>query len=204
MMAVSVIESVLNEALKLDPESLDKIAALEGKVIALEISGLGVTLYLMPTADGVQLHSVLEGDADVLIKGGPLGLARMGLSRHPASLFGEGVEIEGDVDLGRKVQKIIDDLDIDWEEPLSHLLGDVAAHQLGNLFRGAAQWAKKSGETFSEDLVEYLQEESRDLVVRSELDQFLDNVDTLRVDVERLEQRVRRLQQAGAQTSDNA
>ena len=202
LMAVSVMEKLLNEALRLDPESLAKIAALEGKVIGLEISGLDATIYLMPGASGVQLHAVLEGEPDVLIKGGPLGLVRMGLSRQPSSLFGEGVEIEGDIHLGRQIQKIIDDLDIDWEEQLSRLLGDVAAHQLGNFLRSATQWGKKTGETFGEDVVEYLQEESRDLVVRPELDRFLDNVDTLRVDVDRLEQRVRRLQDA-TKSSDN-
>ncbi len=195
LMALSAIERVLNEALKLDPDSLARIAALEGKVIGLEIRGFD-TFYLMPCATGLQLHTTLEGEPDVLIRGGPLGLMRMGLSSQPATLFGEGVEIEGDTALGRKVQKIIDGLDIDWEEPLSHLLGDVAAHQLGNLVRGATRWSRKTGETFSEDVVEYLQEESRDLVVRAELEQFLDGVDSLRVDLDRLEQRVRRLQDA--------
>ena len=202
MMAVSVIEKLINEALKLDPESLAKIGTLEGKVIGVEISGLDLTLYMMPHPEGLQLHTELEGDPDVFIKGGPIGLARMGLSSQPSSLFGEGVEIEGDTDLGRKTKVIIDDLDIDWEEQLSKLVGDVAAHQLGNFFRSATQCSQRTSDTFSKDVVEYLQEESRDLVVREELDQFLDQVDTLRVDIDRLEQRVRRLQAVGTENAD--
>ncbi len=194
LMAMSLVEKLLNEALALDPESLAKIAQLEGKVIGLQISGLDLKFYLMPCPDGVKLHSYLEGEPDVFIKGGPAGLIRLGLSNDTSALFGESVEIEGDMDLGRKIQRIIDGLDIDWEEQLSRLTGDVAAHQIGNFLRGASQWSRNASETFSEDAVEYLQEESRDLVVQAELDELLDNIDALRMDADRLEQRVKRLQ----------
>ena len=193
MLAVSLIEKLINEALRLDPESAEQLARLEGRVIAIEISGLDLTLYAMPSSRGLQLHTGLEGEADVTIRGGPVGLARMGLSDTPSSLFGEGVEIEGDTDLGRRLKQIIDGLDIDWEEQLSRLVGDVTAHQLGNLFRQTSQWARRSAETLGRDEVEYLQEESRDLVVREELEPFLDQIDTLRLDVDRLDQRIARL-----------
>jgi len=194
LLAMSLVEKLLNEALALDPESQAKVARLEGKVIGLHISGLDLKFYLMPCAEGLKLHSYLEGEPDVFIKGGPVGLMRVGLSNDASALFGEGVEIEGDMDLGRKVQRIIDGLDIDWEEQLSRLMGDIAAHQVGNFLRGASQWSRNTSETFSEDVVEYLQEESRDLVVRAELDEFLDRIDVLRMDADRLEQRIQRLQ----------
>lgn len=197
LLATAALEKVINQALRLDPESLKRITALEGKVVALEIQGPGVELYLVPTADGVRVQSVFEGEADVRIKGGLFSLARMGLSDHPASLFGKGVELEGDTHLGRQVQHILDGLDIDWEEQLSRLSGDVVAHQIGNMVRGFAQWGLNAAETVSRDVAEYFQEESRDLVVQAELNQFLDRVDTLRSDVDRLAQRVANLKREG-------
>lgn len=197
LLATAALEKVINQALRLDPESLKRITALEGKVVALEIQGPGVELYLVPTADGVRVQSVFEGEADVRIKGGLFSLARMGLSDHPASLFGKGVELEGDTHLGRQVQHILDGLDIDWEEQLSRLSGDVVAHQIGNMVRGFAQWGLNAAETVSRDVAEYFQEESRDLVVQAELNQFLDKVDTLRSDVDRLAQRVANLKREG-------
>lgn len=197
LLATAALEKVINQALRLDPESLNRITALEGKVIAVAIDGIGVEFYLVPTAQGLRVQSVFEGEPDVRIRGGLFSLARMGMVEHPASLFGKGVEMEGDTHLGRQVQQILDGLDIDWEEQLSRLTGDVVARQIGNVVRGFAQWGLNSAETLGRDVAEYLQEESRDLVVKEELTPFLDQIDTLRSDVDRLAQRVARLQAQG-------
>ncbi len=194
LLATAALEKALNHCLQMDPETLAQVAQLEGKVVALAIVGLGKSIYLVPTADGLRVQSIFEGEPDVTIMGGVFSLARLGLSDNPASVFGDGVEMEGDAQLGRKVQHILNSLDLDWEEQLSRLSGDVIAHQVGNTVRDLFSWGSKTAETMGRDVAEYFQEESRDLVVKPELDQFLDRVDTLRSDVDRLAQRVKRLQ----------
>ncbi len=194
LLATAALEKALNHCLQIDPETLAQLARLEGKVVALAIVGLGKSIYLVPTADGLRVQSIFEGEPDVTIKGGVFSLARLGLSDNPASVFGDGVEMEGDAQLGRKVQHILNSLDLDWEEQLSRFSGDVIAHQVGNTVRDLFSWGSKTAETLGRDVAEYFQEESRDLVVKPELDQFLDRVDTLRSDVDRLAQRVKRLQ----------
>ena len=193
MLATAALEKVINQALRLDPESLKRITKLEGKVIALEIQGSGIEFYLVPNAQGLRIQSIFEGEPDVRIKGGLFSLVRMGLSDHPASLFGKGVEMEGDTHLGRQVQQVLDGLDVDWEEQLSRFTGDVVAHQIGNVVRDFTRWGASTVETLGRDVAEYLQEESRDLVVKAELTPFLDQVDTLRSDVDRLTQRIAQL-----------
>ncbi len=194
LLATAALEKALNQCLKMDPETLAQVIRLEGNVVALEIQGLGQTIFLVPTATGLRVQSVFEGGPDVTIKGGPFSLARLGLNEHPTSVFGDGVELEGDARLGRKIQHILDSLDLDWEEQLSRFTGDVVAHQVGNSVRGLFDWGHKTADTFGRDVAEYFQEESRDLVVKAELKPFLDGVDTLRSDVDRLAQRVQRLQ----------
>lgn len=194
LMATAVLEKAFNQCLRMDPETLAQVTRLEGKVIALEIAGLGKTIYLVPTASGLRVQSVFEGEPDVTLRGGPFSLARLGLSEHPTKVFGDGVEMSGDAQLGRKIQRILDGLKLDWEEQLSHLSGDVVAHQVGNTLRGLLDWGRQAADTLGRDVAEYFQEESRDLVVRAELAPFLDGVDILRADVDRLTQRVQRLQ----------
>ena len=194
LLATAALEKALNQCLRMDPETLDQLTRLEGKVIALEIHGLHQTLFLVPTATGLRVQSVFEGEPDVTIKGGPFSLARLGLSDNPTSVFGDGVEMTGNAQLGRKIQHILDSLKLDWEEQLSRFTGDVVAHQLGNMVRGLVDWGRKTADTFGRDVAEYFQEESRDLVVRADLNLFLDQVDILRSDVDRLGQRVKRLQ----------
>lgn len=192
LLAVSALETALNQCLKLDPESLARVTALEGKVVAIELVGLGLRFYLVPCHDSLRVQSVFDGEPDVRISGGPVSLAMLGLGQKKG-LLGEGVRFEGDARLGREVQAIMDGLDIDWEEQLSRLCGDVIAHQIGNFVRGAQRWGKNSAETLARDVSEYFQEESRDLVPQPELADFLDKVDIVRSDVDRLEARIKRL-----------
>lgn len=188
------METAINQLLQLDPETRDQMRCLQGKVIAIELRGLDVTLTMMPGIDKLNVYGHFEGESDTVIRGTPIALARMGMANNAADLLFDGdVEISGDVELGQKFSEIIDGLDIDWEEHLSHFTGDIIAHKLGSFTRGAAKWGRKTMDTVVLDTAEYLQEESEDLPNRSEVDVFLSGVDRLRSDVDRLDARVQRL-----------
>lgn len=188
------LEITLNRYLSLDPETQSRLAGMTGKLIAVELRGMGITLYMAPHSGGIQLLREYDGSADAVISGTPVALARVGIGEERGLLFAGEVEIRGDVTLGQRFESVLRELDIDWEEQLSRLVGDAAAHQIGNLVRDALQWGAKSMDTLGSDLTEYLQEESRQLPQRDEVNKFLAAVDVLRNDVERLEARVKRLQ----------
>jgi ubiquinone biosynthesis protein UbiJ len=123
-------------------------------------------------------------------------LLRLGGADVRPELFGSGdLEISGDVELGRRFQRTMEDLEIDWEERLARIVGDVAAHELGNLLRGARAWQARSLHSLGEDLSEYLQEEARVLASRNRVEAFLREVDRVCTDADRLEARLRRLQE---------
>ena len=81
----------------------------------------------------------------------------------------------------------------DWEEELSQIIGDVAAHQVGNFFRNFGQWTRQTGDTVARNFGEFLSEESRDVPTDWEVEKFCSDVDTLRDDVDRLLARIDRL-----------
>jgi ubiquinone biosynthesis protein UbiJ len=189
------LEAAVNRVLRLDPDTLDRLSTLSGKVIAVELHGLNTALYLVPEKAGLNVFSHFDGAPDTTLRGTPLALARMGLEKHAGdSLFAGDVEIAGDTELGQEFRAILDGLDIDWEEQLSMVMGDAVAHQVGQFVRGAAGWGKKTLETLSRDAAEYLQEESRELPNSGEAETFLTDVDELRSDVDRIEARVKRLE----------
>lgn len=199
LLPLAALEAALNAALSLDPVTRDRLAALEGRVVGLEFRGLGVSLYLLPGHGGFQLLGDYAGEPDTRLSGTPFGLLRLGLAPMTGSgLFGGEVTITGDVELGQRFKAILDGLEVDWEEHLSHLVGDVVAHQLGNLARGFAAWGRKSLGSLARDTGEYLQEERGWLPHRYGVDDWLTEVDLLRSDVDRMEARVQRLQQAWA------
>lgn len=194
-LAVDGLERALNAYLALDPEAGSALARLQGRVIAVHLLVPDLTLYLVPAADGLQILRHIEGEPDCTLTGTPLALARLGTAREKADeLFTGGVRVSGDTELGQRFGEVLGALDIDWEEQLSRLAGDVLAHQIGRGVRGLTRWAGATGRTLVQDLGEYLQEEARLVPARLEAEAFLQDVDDLRDDVERLEARVARLE----------
>lgn len=194
---ISTIEGAGNRLLRLDPRAVERLADLEGKIIHIQLKlAAPVDLYLTPTADGIRLARASETKPHVSLRGAPTAFLSLKLPRTGNRPFFSGdIAIEGDVELGQRFQRILDELEIDWEEQLSHWVGDVAAHQLGNLGRGLRAWSQEARTAMRANIEEYLHEEARVLPKRREVEAFLNGVDTLRADAERLVQRVQRLKE---------
>ncbi len=193
----SGVELALNRCLAYDPSTLPRLAQLSGKTIALELVGLGVTVYVEPIAEKVRVLARSERPADVTLTGTPIAFARMGLAKTPIdSLFAGEIKLSGDTELGQRFGAIIQGMDIDWEEMAAQVMGDVLAHKLGEGVRAGLRAGRKITATLEQDTAEYLKEELREVPAREEVELFLQDVDTLRNDVERMAQRVKRLQQS--------
>jgi ubiquinone biosynthesis protein UbiJ len=193
---LAALETAINQYLQLDPEAVANLAHLQDRIIAIHLRDLDLTLYFIPTDKGLQLMGQYEGEADATISGTSMAMLRMGLGGNKEKiLFSGDVEIAGDTELGHRFKNILDKMDIDWEEHLSRIIGDVAAHQLGRVARSASQWMQKAFDTLTLDTSEYLQEELRMVSTNAEIEEFNREVDTLRTDVDRMEARVKRLQE---------
>ena len=202
---LSAIEAALNRYLALDPEGARGLAPLYGRIIGIEIWGLGTQVTLVPGPDRVQVFGVYDATPDCLIRGAPLALLRMMTAEQKDAEISKGaVEIEGDSTIAHDLAKALGGLDVDWEEQLARLVGDPIAHPVGQGVRGLAEWGRRSADVLTADLREYLEEEARLLPTRYELSDFLAQVDALRDDVERLEARVQRLAPAGSQAKRRA
>jgi ubiquinone biosynthesis protein UbiJ len=194
---VSGLESIINRYLQLDPDVRTRMAALDNRRIGLDLTGIDLTLFILPGPSGVRLTSHIEGEPDTVLHGSLLGMARLGLGDNTEkTLFSGDVTISGDVETGQAFKAILDTMDIDWEEHLSALTGDVIAHQLGNTARRARELVRHGRTTLEKDSGEYLQEELRLLPSRVETENFSNDVNRISMDCERLEARVKRLQAA--------
>jgi ubiquinone biosynthesis protein UbiJ len=200
------LEEVLNGVLSLDEGAAGRLASFHGRVIGIEVLGVGLRALFVPDAKGrLQVLASVEGEPDCLMRGAPLDLARSALAeRKEDAMFSGRVEILGDTDLAHRFSEILAGLDIDWEEQLSRLTGDIAAHEAGKTARAAGRWAERTGRIAEQDLREYLQEEARLLPTRYEVEEWQDAVDRLRDDVERLAARLARLDAAAGDRGDSA
>ena len=194
---MKLLETALNRYIALDPEAPGKLEPFEGKVICLDITGIGQTLFLIPAGGRIEVVDTFAGDADATLRGSPVALFRMGLMQDvtPMLLRGE-VEIIGDMRTGRAFKSFLASMRIDWEEHLSRMTGDVVAHEVVKAARSIDSWGRRSLGSLAMDISEYLTEETGDIITDSEIDDFCERVEVLRADLERAEARLERLMQS--------
>ncbi len=193
---LSAVETAINAWLKLDDEALPRFAELDGKIIRLHITGLDFNLYFFPSASGIQVLGNYPseedgGVVDATIHGSPMALIRLGTSSNAGeTLLKSDVEIDGDMRVAEKFSAILKEVDIDWEELLSKLVGDIIAHQAGQVARGASSWFKETAEAMKLNTGEYISEEAKLSPADAEIRDHLEQVDDVRMGVDRLAARI--------------
>ncbi|MCF6191389.1 MAG: SCP2 sterol-binding domain-containing protein [Cocleimonas sp.] len=193
---LSAVETAINAWLKLDDEALPRLAELDGKIIRLHITGLDFNLYFFPSATGIQILGNYPseedgGVVDATIHGSPMALIRLGTSDSAGeTLLKSDVEIDGDMHVAEKFSAILKEVDIDWEELLSKLVGDIIAHQAGQVARGASSWFTETVEAMKLNTGEYISEEAKLSPADAEIRDHLEQVDDVRMGVDRLEARI--------------
>lgn len=188
------LQSALNRFLMMDPESKSKIASLNGKVISIRFSGTPIRLQLIFAQNEVRLNSDEILTADTIITGTPLTLAHLSLSKNKKSFFEDDVMLAGDVECGQQVLDLFDTLEIDWEEYLSQWIGDMGAHKIGQLARRFISFRNDAKKSILDNINEYLHEEIKMAPPLPALEHFFEEVDTLRLDTDRLEQKITKLE----------
>lgn len=193
--SLMALQKAINRALSLDESIPAKIQALDGKVLEIIITPLNVHFFIRFAHHEIQLLTHYDNQPDTIIHSSPLGLIRLSLlpSSKVRSLFNDKIRISGDIELGQRVKKLFDEIDIDWEGHLAHITGDVVAHQIGSLFRHGLAFKRQISTSLRHNVSEYLQEEKRLFPPREEVTDFFNDIDTLTLRAERLTAHINQL-----------
>lgn len=185
-------QTVINRLLSLDSESLTSVSELEGRVVKIEVNGPDMEFYLMFLNDGVELTRFFDNEPDSTVSGSAFAL--MSLLRNSDALFDGTVTLSGSTSTVKQLKKIMDDLDVDWEEQLSGVVGDGASHQLFRFAGGVMRLFEQGVERARSEASDFIKERADVAVSAEEVRDFCDSVDTVRNDVDRLEARIARLE----------
>ena len=198
------LERVANRALQYAPLTRLQLQKLQGKSFGIELQRPHFPLLVSVTRKGLLFQSHWEGGADVSIRGPAVALLRQ-LSKGdntPASLMQAGIEIVGDQQLAQQFVKVLQDLDLDLESMLGDLIGDLAAHQITEVARTGLGWLGRAGKSLLQQSRNFLADERNVVVTSRQFTRFRDDVETLREDTDRVEARLRNLQQTLANRTD--
>jgi len=194
--ALEGAETLINAALTKDPASKQALIKLEGQVLLVESTLPPLTIAIEPTATGIQLHDNWDGNVAVTINGTLIAMAAIAVNaKESISFSGTGVNVSGNLDTLHQLNKIMGDVDIDWEGALAEIIGDIPAHLIAKGIRNSAVIRKDIVTRASSGLVEVAQEEFNLTPSKNEFEAMIPDIRQLSADADRLAARVRRLYQ---------
>lgn len=172
-----------------------RLRELAGRVIALQIRGFDTTIFAAVTDSELLLATSTAREPDVMLAGKLADFAAFAQARGSAEAMPAGkLQIQGDLATAQAVQRLLDELAIDWEALLAEHLGEIAAHQIGRGVRRGLAWFRDARAAWIEDIPAYLQHERQWVPTADQVEGFAREGMSLGADVERLAARIARLQ----------
>ncbi|MDQ2069859.1 ubiquinone biosynthesis accessory factor UbiJ [Natronospira bacteriovora] len=187
---LSTLERSINRVLMTAAGGQAAIQGLDGKVLELHLDDLDVSVWIASNGRSLRLSAVDPGHRDLKLSGRSVEMLKAALEGRAEGRFPSEVSVEGDMDTARQVQQLLKALDPDWEEALAGVTGDAVARGVGSVTRQGLAWGRETADVLSRNLAEFLRDELRLVPDRSEVEAYMDAVDQLRDDVERLAARL--------------
>lgn len=184
----SLTAEALNHLLTQSGWALQRLSKFAGKTARFDITPFSFAYTV--NNDGTVFLADKNTSADAVCNIAPSLLPRLTLKDEAAFSL---IRTSGDASLLAEIFYLSRNLRWDAAEDLSHITGDMAAERIVHLADATQQQARSSALNLSQAFAEYWTEE-RPLVAKSaHIKQFVQQVDKLRDDVARLEQRINRL-----------
>jgi len=200
---LAAIEALLNRGIAGSVQAAALADRLEATVIRVEVRGM-TTVHAGVAAGRLALTSVDASDgaagtpaaagANATLSGSPLALLQLARGGSADRGSTAPAQVRGDAEVANAYRQLFAAARPDLEEELSRIVGDFPARGMTRLAGRTLAWARKARRIAGENVAEFLQEESRDLVNRTELDEFLQGVDSLRDTADRVAARLARLE----------
>lgn len=197
----NMLAAIANRLLALDAETSAHLRRLNERVIALCLRDHDWKMFAIVSDSKVTFSRDFAGHADVSMLGRVTDfVALVKANKGGESLAAGRIEITGDLAVAQDVQALLNDLELDFDEILSRFVGDVMAHQLGRVVRGAGRSATGALGKFESDLADYLAHELRAVPIRQDVEALHRSILVLTEDVDRVQARLHELTSKGSKS----
>lgn len=182
--------SALNHLLVQNSWALARLARFSGKTVRFNIAPFSFAYTVLP--DGMVSNADRAASADAVCTIAPSLLPRLAIHDELAHA---DIQSSGDTAMLTEIFFLSRNLRWDAAEDLSHITGDIAAERIVQMVSHNRIGASVT--SLAQAAAEYWTEERPLLAKPRQINSFMHQIDTLREDISRLEQRVRRLSNKG-------
>ncbi|MCW8333175.1 SCP2 domain-containing protein [Vibrio sp. SCSIO 43135] len=192
-LVTAAIETSLNTLVNDEPELVRRLARLKGQVIQVHLKELNKTLTFI-FSQQIDVLGNYEGQPDCYLS---LNLSVLPELREQANITKlikqDKLVLEGDIQLAQKFAQLMTDCKPNVEEWLSRATGDVVAHTLVQGAKDVGAFVQKRVAKHQDHLAQVLTEEWRVAPGPLEVAYFCDQVDEVKSQAARIEERLNRL-----------
>ena len=192
---LSLVERILNQALKLDPNVAQKLNTVKQQRLLVEVRDWQQTIQVVFADEKLHLYAADNSDySDCMISADIDTLVAL---KNPAMLTQlirqDKLDLQGDLNIAQAYSGAFSGLDIDWPEQLSSYIGDAPAQQLYLHFMSLKRHGSKINAQLSTTLTSLFQDELAVTIHPLELAQFKQQNRELKGQVAAIEQRINTL-----------
>ena len=178
----------VNHVLRSAPVAMERLRKHAGRTAAFQLGPVRLAFTVQTTGE---VSAALPGATrDLEVRVSPFLLPRIIANEEAA--FRE-IEMTGDMEFAQEVSYLAANVTWDFEEDLSRVVGDIAAHRVVSVARQVGRWGRDAPLRLAQGAAEYWTEESPLIASRVKVETFVHEVAELRDAVERLEKRIDRL-----------
>ena len=178
-------ERFVNHVLRSAPLAMERLRKHAGRTVAFHVGPVDAAFTIQTTGEVASAASAAARDLDVRIS--PFLVPRLAAGEEAA--FRE-IEMSGDMELAHEISYLARNLQWDYEEDLSKVVGDIAAHRIANGARAVSHWSRDAALRVAQGAAEYWTEESGMIASRVKVEGFVREVAELRDALDRLEKRL--------------
>jgi ubiquinone biosynthesis protein UbiJ len=183
-----LLTRILNHVITQNQWARTHLLPFNGKTVSFDMPPVHASLTVLEDGGLAMADEISHADASIYLSA---SLALRLLAKDSDAM--SQVRIEGDTNLAKTLAIVLQNIKWDYEEDLSKVFGDISANKVSTFAKDTAKEAKEQVVNFAEMAAEYWQEENPLIAKKRHVEDFVQQVDALRDDVERLEKRLAKI-----------
>lgn len=189
-LALWPIEQLLNRFIAADSHVASQLQPFAGKAIEIVSQSPDLSIVLLLDAERVRLCAgpaqrlAIKPDARIAGKATDL-LALLTGDPDQRPLANPALQISGATELIQDLFRAMQALDLRWEDYLAPVIGDTLTEQSSQLHRQSSDWLRDSRQRINRNIEDYLKEETRSVPHEQAVAAFQDDLDSLKLQIDR-------------------
>ena len=190
-LAIRPVEDLLNRVLAKDSYLQSRLKTFSGKSLQIAVHPPGTTVTVLFEQDRIRLLSssaeLLDIEITASIRGNVSELLPLLIEkpdRRPLS--NPAITITGDINFIQDIYASLHNLDIDWEDYLASMLGNLITNELSQFGKDLQEWTQQVSSNMKRNVDEYLKEEERIFPKKEQLKDFSEELERLKLKIDRV------------------